>query len=106
MTPPGQSDGHRVVIDFDDGVSAKLICPDSGCELPRDCAICGRPVDAGNEIKRCYDCPSPTDECWIKSWFDSLTADELLHGSVEVPIRAEWDGDHMVAHIEPEVVKR
>jgi hypothetical protein len=97
-----KGDGHRVVIEFDDGgVGAKLICPENGCEQGSTCGFCGHEYGSA-ETKPCYDCrdlKGPT-ECWIKSWFDNVGADELLHGHVEVPIRAEWDCDHMVAHIE------
>lgn len=65
---------HRVRLVIDGGfLSAELVCPEGCCEL----------------------------ECWIKTWFDNLAPDELLHGRVEVvvPMRAEWDGDSMSAHI-------
>jgi hypothetical protein len=90
---------HRVEIEFDDGVGAKLICPESGCTPAGYCAACGRGVD-DDETKPCYDCPdSANTECWVKSWFDNCTADELLAGKLVVEIDAEWDGDHMTARI-------
>lgn len=100
----GQSDGHRVVIEFDNGLYVKLVCPENGCVAAEVCGFCGHAY-GDTETKPCYDCrdqKGPT-ECWIKSWFDNVAEDELLHGRVEVPIRAEWDGDHMVAYIEPAV---
>jgi hypothetical protein len=89
---------HRVVIEFDDGIYAKLVCPESGCTPASMCSECGRAI-GDPETKPCYDCPSASDECWIKSWFDNCTADELLRGTVTVEIVAEWDGDHLNAHI-------
>ena len=67
---------HRVEIEFDGGgVSGKLICPESGCT------------------------PPPPGECWIKTWFDNLSVDELLHGKVTVEINAEFEDDTLVARI-------
>ena len=102
--------GHRVVIEFDDGVSAKVICPESGCTPSQQCAQCGRdlnprdPAEQREEgIEPCYDCKDADawrEECWIKTWFEAYAgADELLAGKITVEIDAEWDGDHMVAHI-------
>jgi len=100
---------HRVVIEFDDGVRAKLVCPESGCMPAQNCAQCGRDLRPRDEaeqqaegIEPCYDCKdaeSWRDECWIKTWFDNIDATELLAGKVTVEIDAEWDLDHMVAHI-------
>jgi hypothetical protein len=101
--------GHRVEIAFDDGVSAKLICPESGCTPAQKCGQCGRDLRPRDEaeqreegIEPCYDCKDAAswrDECWIKTWFDNVGADELLAGKITVEIDAEWDVDHMVAHI-------
>lgn len=104
------SDGHRVEIEFDGGaVSGKLICPESGCVPAQNCSQCGRelhPRDLTEQreegIEPCYDCKdaeSWRDECWIKTWFDNVGVDELLHGNVTVEIEAEWDGDTIVANI-------
>lgn len=69
------SEKHRVEIEFDGGaVSGKLICPES-CK--------------------------PATTCWIKTWFDNVGVDELLHGNVTVEIDAEWDGETLVANIVP-----
>ena len=65
---------HRVVITFEDPITVRLICPESGCEPPEP--------GEGSE---------PDDECWIKSWFDNCTAEELLGGDIEVPFYAEAD---------------
>lgn len=67
---------HRVRLHFDDGLFAELICP------PGD--VCDR---AG-----CY-------QCWIKTWFENLTAEELLFGSVEVEVDVAWDSDHPVVTV-------
>lgn len=93
---------HRVVLEFDGGgIRAKLICPESGCTPGQTCGLCGR--DYGDpESTPCYDCKdAKLDECWIKTWFDNESADELLHGQVELEIEGEWDGDHMKAIIVP-----
>ena len=65
---------HRVEITFEDGTFLRLICPESGCEPPEP--------GEGSE---------PDDECWIKSWFDNCTAEELLDGTIEVLFDAEAD---------------
>lgn len=62
---------HRVKIMFGDPITARLICPESGCE-----------PGEGSELD---------NECWIKSWFDNCTAEELLGGTIEVPFHAEAD---------------
>lgn len=83
---------HRVVITFDDGIQAKLICPESGCVPVTICSYCNRNIEQTDE--RCPQCPSGEGECWLKMWAD---ADDLLEytfgGSVTVPIEFEWDGD-------------
>lgn len=94
---------HRVVLTFEAGYGAraKLICPEFGCVPGEACAHCGRAYGDA-DVKRCYDCPeagAPTDECWIKSWFDNLTTDELMDGTIEVAVDVEWTGDGIVAHI-------
>lgn len=95
---------HRVALTFDDGVYGKLICPDDeSCKPSTTCGACGAALD-DPEAKRCYDCEGATPgECWVKSWFDNCTVDELLHGELTVEIAAEWDGDRFVATIEGEV---
>lgn len=90
---------HRVVLEFDDGLHAKLICPEAGCVPAANCASCGRAY-ADAETEPCYDCREPPpDECWIKTWFDNCSPEELLHGEVTVNVDAEWDGDSLVATI-------
>lgn len=90
---------HRVEIEFDDGVYAKLICPESGCHPATMCAQCGREVQGPSE-EGCYDCRDGfTDECWIKTWFDNLAASELLVGTITVEIEAHFDDDRMVASV-------
>lgn len=93
--------GHRVVIEFDDGIRAKLICPESGCTPAGMCSECYRDL-TDEETAPCYDCKDAAHrsyECWIKTWFDNVGADELLAGKIEVGIDAEWDMDHMIAHV-------
>jgi len=99
-SPSHQSERrHRVVLTFNDGLYAKLICPDGGCKPPSFCSECGRDLH-DQESEPCYDCAGAvTEECWIKTWFDNCTADELLHGSLTVELDCEWDGDRLVATI-------
>lgn len=96
MTPPA----HRVVLTFDDGVYAKLVCPDGGgCVGSEVCGICGRNL-TDPESSPCYDCTDmDPGECWVKTWFDNCTAEELLRGELTVVIDATWTGDHMTAQI-------
>lgn len=104
---------HKVTLVLDcEDVSIRLICPESGCEPAQQCSECGRPFDdaeatANGYAERCADCPSPTDECWIKSWFDNLRGEEMLEGpecdltgrTLPVPIECEWDGDCLRWHV-------
>lgn len=95
---PDQS-RHRVVLQFDDGLHLKLICPESGCTPATVCGECYRHVNDA-ETAPCHDCPPPDGtECWVKGWFDNCTYDELLAGEIAVEIDAEWHGDHMTAVI-------
>lgn len=89
---------HRVVLSFGDGgLSAKLICPESGCFPATHCPECC--TDIGPRGCECQDEPAP-DECWVKGWFDNLMpAEEILHGSFTVTIDPEFDGDTIRAHI-------
>ena len=89
---------HRVVLTFDDGVTAKLICPESGCVPAEFCAGCGRSYGDG-EREPCFDCRAAPDECWVKGWFDEVCGLESLYGSVTVEIYPEWDYDYLKAHI-------
>ena len=88
---------HRVVLTFGDGgLSAELLCPESGCSPATHCPECW--TDIGPKGCEC----SPeraSDECWVKSWFDNLMPEEILHGSVAVTIDPEFDGDTVRAHI-------
>ena len=93
------SDKHRVEIEFGTyGVSGKLICPESGCKPATTCADCGRDKEPSDGC--CDVCADGLgDECWIKTWFDNVGVDELLHGNVTVEIDAEWDGETIIANI-------
>jgi hypothetical protein len=95
---------HRVEITFEAGYgpSAKLICPEGGCEKPGWCAECGRALnDPDDTSEGCYDCRDATwcDECWLKTWFDNLSVDDLLAGKLVVEIDGIWTGDGAVAQI-------
>lgn len=96
-----QATGHRLILEFDGGgMNAKLICPpDGSCKGGISCGLCGRDLN-DPESTPCYDCKdSNPDECWIKTWFDNESPEDLLHGEVEVAIDCEWDEDHLVANI-------
>jgi hypothetical protein len=90
---------HRVVLNFDDGLRLKLICPETGCRPATQCGECYRHVD-DEEREPCGACPGPEDTgCWVLSWFENCTYDELLHGEVTVEIDTEWDGESLLATI-------
>lgn len=88
-------DGHQVVIEFDGGMPGlTLLHPDGGCTAPMQCGLCAADL-SDPDAKRCYDCRDMAAEgCWLQGWFDNLDYGELLHGTVTLPIDAEWDGDH------------
>lgn len=93
------ADNHRVVLQFDDGLYLKLICPESGCSSAAYCGECYRYIE-DEERKPCDACPDPADTtCWVKGWFDNSTYDELLHGEITAELDVEWDGDHIIATI-------
>lgn len=72
---------HRVVIDFGTVVTARLVCPENGCEPVVD---------------------HPDDPCWLRSWFEALSVEELLTGSIEVPIDYRYEHDHPVVTVRSE----
>lgn len=94
-----EQERHRVVLTFDDGLYAKLICPGpgKGCQPATVCASCHRGIDSEGS---CYDCEDGfPDDCWIKGWFDNLTPDELLHGEITVEIEADFDGETAICSV-------
>jgi hypothetical protein len=94
---------HRVVLNFEGGIFAQLICPGDGRCLVKQCPACKADLTKAGS-KRCDACEEINpDECWLQSWFDNVDAEELLAGKIEFPVRAEWDGDHPLVHIVPEV---
>ncbi len=100
MVEASSHTGHRVELRFDDGVYAKLLCPDDGsCELAQSCASCGRAVEGDEGFDRCLDCPGPANGCWVRGWFENLTAEELLRGTFTVDVDVQWDGESCVAEI-------
>ena len=96
---PPEKPRHRVVLDFDGGIGVKLICPPGGCEPASTCGECHRHIDDPEpDNPPCPFCPDPDGtECWVKTWFDNVDAEELLHGAITVEVDAEWDGDHLIA---------
>jgi hypothetical protein len=94
------------------GAYVKLICPEGGCEPASACSECGRSFDDAEakdvgQPERCGLCPSYTDECWVKTWFDNRDGAEL-YGDVDLdlagrllplPIHCEFDGDTLIWHV-------
>ena len=91
---------HRVVLEFDDGVYVKkLIHPEGGCVGADQCGHCAADL-TDPDSTRCYDCKGEgPHECWVQGWFDNASAEELLHGRIEVEINCRWEFDHMEAHV-------
>ena len=102
LRPIARASDHKVVLHFDEaGLVARLECPEGGgCRGgPLSCGLCGADLN-DPEGSRCYDCQDMSgEECWVKTWFDNLAADELLHGKITVTIDPQWNGDTMEAHI-------
>lgn len=73
--------GHHIRIDFGDHPQAELICPDGG-SCPVDHRV-------------------PEEGCWLKSWFDAGMGDEVVRGTVALPVvRVEWVNDeHPLVHV-------
>ncbi len=96
---PG-SNSHRVRLLIEDGyMTLKLIHPEAGCQPALNC-VCGRAFDESGP--GCYDCKDQQPAgCWLTGWFDNCSAEDLLHGRIEivVPITAEWDGDSCIAQV-------
>jgi hypothetical protein len=101
---PGWS-GHTITLEFEGGYAPrlKLHCPPGViCSTGSTCGGCGRDVDAPDDDgERCYDCPEPGSprECWVKSWTDNLSADEVLSGTVVLPVTTSFDGDSLTLEI-------
>lgn len=99
------TEGHRVALEFDgEGVRGKLIHPDDGsCQPATQCTSCGRSFE-DEESKGCYDCKGRTvepDTCWLSGWFADYSVDEILVGSIEVPVAAYMNGEYLRARIVP-----
>jgi hypothetical protein len=93
--------GHRVVLNFEGGIFAQLICPGDGRCLVKKCPACKADLTKAGS-KRCDACEEINpDECWLKSWFDAMSGEELLAGKIEFPVWAEQDGDQPLVHIVP-----
>lgn len=98
-----RSNEHRVIVEFNDGVYLKkLIHPENGCRAAQMCSQCGRDF-ADEETVPCYDCKPPVPaewrECWVQGWFDNVSAEEMLHGRIELTVEPRFDYDSCELHI-------
>lgn len=97
---------HRFVLKVEDGYTSwRLICPDDESCTPADaCGSCGRNL-VEPERDPCYDCKTrvydPDGECWAQTWVGEMTAEEALHGTVEisVPVNVQWTGDGLECEV-------
>lgn len=101
--PAGQSlpepSDHALKLEFGDGqFNATVICPEKGCKPSYACRQCGRQIDDA-ETARCYDCPTESAPCWLRSWEPDGIIDECVTGTLTVPITAAWDGEYPVVKI-------
>jgi len=70
---------HHIVVEFGDGVyMTRLIHPD----------ICAK------EDKSYMYSPDDADACWVQSWFDNSTIEEIVYGSLEIPVLPVWTQDN------------
>jgi hypothetical protein len=94
------TEGHRLKLTFDDGICVELIHPESGCKPPTQCVFCAADL-ADPESKRCYDCKGidpDKEECWLTAWVDEQ-GDELIRGSVTLPVAVSWETDYPLFHL-------
>lgn len=88
--------GHRVVLDFDGGLFAGLICSEGTCETI-ECPTCGADLTDPSSDRCAYCEETNPGECHLQSWFEAVDAEELLHGEIEFPVSVEWiDGAPLV----------
>jgi len=67
------------------------------------------PYDLADTLRPCwpYDFDgtpqaAPQELCTYESWVENLTADEIIHGNVVLPLvgaRVEWPGDSMIVRV-------
>jgi hypothetical protein len=112
---------HRILVEFDEGVGLrKLVHPEGGCQ-PGNCEcgrnlsmsledwvkenyddderaayaqVAAAQTDA-RPLGTCYDCSDITEpqvgHCWVQSWFENMSADEIVTGEVEFDVRPVYD---------------
>lgn len=94
------TEGHSLKLSFDGGIRTELVHPESGCKPPTVCVHCAADL-TDPESKRCYDCKGidpATEECWLMAWVDEQ-GDELVRGSVTLPIAVTWETDYPLLHL-------
>ncbi len=82
---------HKLELQFDElGLTAKLICPESGCQPPGHCSECGRL--RGDQSTPC-ECCTPDDAtfCNAKEWCDAAFDESWLNGTVTMDVEIDWD---------------
>lgn len=96
--------GHTITLDFDGGyASLRLHCPPGdACSSGSICGGCGRDLESPDpEQKPCYDCPKPGEDrgCWVKSWTDNLSVEDMMQGTLTLAVDPEFDGEGLTLHI-------
>jgi hypothetical protein len=58
-------------------VRGRLICPDHGCRSSPSF----KSPEASEE----------TGGCWVQTWFDHVPIEDILRGSISLPVDIGWD---------------
>jgi hypothetical protein len=84
---------HGLRLTFDGGgVTAKLLCPASGCQPPGYCSECGR--TRGDEQEPCDCCVADNAIfCNAKEWCEAQDIMDMIVGEVTISVEISWDSD-------------